>query len=92
VIDEDWTDALAAYAERLHAAAGPDHHVVSALGAWLLVALCAPLAATGAQAELAEVLGADPMEAAQFAAELLSQPHPLVASGGCGWHLRSPQR
>jgi hypothetical protein len=85
VIDEDWTDALAAYAERLHAAAGPDHHVVSALGAWLLVALCAPLAETEARAELAEVLGADPMEAAQFAAELLSQPHPLVMAGAGVW-------
>ena len=83
--DEDWTDALAAYAERLHAAAGPDHHVVSELGAWLLVALCAPLAEAGARAELADVLGADPMAAAQFAAELLSQPHPLVAAGAGLW-------
>jgi len=85
VIAEDWTDALTAYAERLHAAAGPDHHVVSALGAWLLVALCAPLAETEARAELAEVLGADPMEAAQFATELLSQPHPMVAAGAGLW-------
>jgi hypothetical protein len=85
VIDEDWTDAVAAYAERLHAAAGPDHHVVSALGAWLLVALCAPLAETEARAELADVLGADPMEAAQFAAELLTQPHSLVAAGAGVW-------
>jgi hypothetical protein len=67
VIAGDWSDALAAYVERLHAAAGPDHHVGSALGAWLLVALCAPLAETEARAELADVLGADPMEAAQFA-------------------------
>jgi hypothetical protein len=85
VSDEDWTDAVAAYAERLHAAAGPDHHVVSALGAWLLVALCAPLADTEARAELADVLGVDPMEAAHFAAELLSQPHPLVAAGAGMW-------
>jgi hypothetical protein len=85
VSDEDWTDALAAYAERLHGVAGPDHHVVSALGAWLLVALCAPLAENADYAELAEVLGADPMEAAQFAAELLTQPHPLVASGAGMW-------
>jgi len=85
VIHENWTDALAAYAERLHAAAGPDHHVISALGAWLLVALCAPLAETEAQAELADVLGGHPTEAAQFAAELLSQPHPLVAAGAGLW-------
>ena len=86
VVDEDWTDALAAYAERLHAAAGQDHHVVSALGAWLLVALCAPLADDGARPELAEVLGADPMEgAARVAAESLDQPHPLVAAGAGLW-------
>jgi len=85
VIAGDWTDALAAYAERLHAAAGPDHHVVSALGAWLLVALCAPLADDGARSELTEVLGADPMEATRCAAELLSQPHPLVAAGAGLW-------
>ena len=85
MIDEDWSDSVAAYAERLHAAAGSDHHVVSALGAWLLLALCAPLAENGARAELAEALGADPMKAAQFAADLLTQPHPLVAAGAGFW-------
>jgi hypothetical protein len=85
VRDDGWTEALATYAERIHAAAGSDHHVVSALGAWLLVALCAPLAETADRAELAEVLGADPMEAAQFAAGLLSEPHPLVAAGAAMW-------
>ena len=85
VMDGDWSDTLAAYAERLHPAAGPNHHVVSALGAWLLVALCVPLADDGAQAELADVLSADPMEAGQFAAELLSQPHLLVAAGAGLW-------
>jgi hypothetical protein len=46
------------------------------------VALCAPLVENEARVELAEVLGADPMEAAQFAAELLT-------GRGCGWRLRS---
>jgi hypothetical protein len=85
VSDDGWIKALASYAERLHAAAGRDHHVVSALGAWLLVALCAPLAENADRAELAEVLGADPTEAAQFAAGLLSEPHPLVAAGAAMW-------
>ena len=85
VSDEGWTEALATYAERLHAAAGPDHHVVSALAAWLLVALCAPLAENADRAELAEVLGADPTEAAQFAAGLLTEPHPLVAAAAAMW-------
>ena len=85
VSDDAWTEALATYAERLHAAAGPDHHVVSALAAWLLVALCAPLAENADRAELAEVLGADPMEAARFAAGLLTEPHPLVAAAAAMW-------
>jgi hypothetical protein len=93
VRDDRWTDAFTAYAERLHASAGPEHHVVSTLEAWLLMALCAPLAGDEARAELADVLGADPMEAAQFAAELLSQPAPWWRPGrGCGLHLRSPHR
>ena len=85
VSDDAWTEALATYAERLHAAAGPDHHVVSALAAWLLVALCAPLAENADRAELAAVLGADPMEAARFAAGLLTEPHPLVAAAAAMW-------
>jgi hypothetical protein len=85
VADDEWISAIAAYAERLHAHAGPDHHVVSALGAWMLVALCAPVGDDEARAELAKVLGADPLEAAQFAAELLDRPHPLVAAGAGLW-------
>jgi hypothetical protein len=85
VTDDGWISALATYAGRLHAHAGPDHHVVSALGAWMLVALCAPLADDETRAEMAEVLGADPTEAAQFAAKLLAQPHPLVAAAAGVW-------
>jgi len=59
VHDDGWTEALTGYAERLHAAAGPDHHVVSALGAWMLVALCAPQADEEGRGELAELVGAD---------------------------------
>jgi len=77
---------LFGYAERLHALAGRGHHVVSPLGAWLLVALCAPLAADEqAERELAEVLGAAPAQAALFAARLLAEPHPLVAAGAGVW-------
>jgi hypothetical protein len=85
VSDNGWTEALATYAERLHAAAGPDHHVVSALSAWLLVALCAPLAENADRAEISEALGADPMEAARFAAGLLTEPHPLVGAAAAMW-------
>ena len=85
VIDGNWTDAprrvrrAAPCCRRARPSRG------FALGAWLLVALCAPLAASGARAELADVLGADPMGAAQFASELLTQPHPLVAAGAGVW-------
>lgn len=79
-------EPLARYAERLHAAAGPGHHVASPLGAWLLLALCGP-AATGAEAdELAGILGMGPPAAAATAAALLAEPHPLVPAATAAWH------
>ncbi|MDZ5446877.1 hypothetical protein U2F26_29820 [Micromonospora sp. 4G57] len=77
---------LARYAERLHAAVDPGHHVASPLGAWLLLALCGP-AATGAERdELADVLGMNPSAAAATAAALLAEPHPLVPAATAVWH------
>src|SRR5260370_30524054 len=82
----EWVSALGRYAGRLHARAGPGHHVVSPLGAWMVVALCATVAGDEqARGELAEVLGADPVPAAAFAAGLLAGPHPLVAAGAGVW-------
>ena len=76
---------LARYARRLHAVAGPRHHVASPLGAWLLLALAGP-AASGADREaLADVLGCDVDTAARLAAELLEHPHPLVAAAAAVW-------
>jgi hypothetical protein len=69
---------VARYAARLHALAGPRHHVASPLGAWLLLALCSP--ASG------EVLGCDPADAASLAAELLAHPDPLVPAAAAVWH------
>jgi hypothetical protein len=83
--NDAWVGAVNRYAERLHAHAGEDHHVVSALGAWMLVALCSPLTDGSARSELAEVLGVDPAEAERFAAELLSEPHPRVHAGAGMW-------
>jgi hypothetical protein len=79
------TRALAAYARRLHAAFGPEHHVGSPLGAWLLLALCGPAAGGGERAELTEVLGCDIETAARLADQLLSSPHPLVAAAAALW-------
>jgi hypothetical protein len=78
-------DCAARYAARLHATAGDRHHVASPLGAWLLLALAAP-ASTGADREtLTEVLGCDVDTAAHAAAELLADPHPLVAAAAAVW-------
>jgi hypothetical protein len=83
---DEWISALGRYAERLHARAGPGHHVVSPLGAWMVVALCATVAGDEqARGELAGVLGTDPVLAAAFAARLLADPHPLVAAGAGAW-------
>jgi hypothetical protein len=76
---------LSGYAARLHAAIGTGHNVASPLGAWLLLALAGP-ASTGAdRAALTDVLGCDVDTAAQAAADLLGDPHPLVASAAAVW-------
>lgn len=77
---------LARYADRLHAVIGDGHHVASPLGAWLLLALCAPASAGAARDELVEILGMDPATAASAAAALLDNPHPLVPSATAVWH------
>ena len=82
-------DAVAGYGRRLHAAAGPGHHVASPLGAWLLLALCAPAAPAGAAAPLAGVLGCDIDVAARLAAALLGRPHPQVAAAAAAWTRRA---
>jgi len=52
-------DGVAGYAERLHAVAGDGHHVVSPLGAWLLLALCGTGTGKAGLDGLTEVLGCD---------------------------------
>jgi hypothetical protein len=86
-------DAVAGYARRLHAAAGSGHHVASPLGAWLLLALCAPATRNGAAPDpaLAEVLGCDAAVAARLAAGLLDRPHPAVAAAAAAWTRDRPE-
>jgi hypothetical protein len=90
-------DCVAGYAARLHAAAGEGHHVVSPLGAWLVLALCGTGPDAAGRAALGEVLGCDAGTAARLAAGLLSRPHPQVAAAAAVWasplpdHLRSWQ-
>jgi hypothetical protein len=79
------TDCVARYAARLHAAVGERHHVASPLGAWLLLALAAPASHGADRESLTEVLGCDIDVAAGAAAELLAEPHPLVAAAAGVW-------
>lgn len=76
---------VAAYAERLHAAAGEAHQVASPLGAWLVLALAAPVATGETRSALEEVLGVDAEQAAAAAAGLLARPHPAVVSAAACW-------
>lgn len=76
---------VADYAARLHRAAGDRHHVASALGAWLVLALAAPASSGPDRERLTEVLGCDADAAARYAAGLLDHPHPVVASAAAVW-------
>ena len=75
------TAAVGTYARRLHAVAGDTHHVVSALGAWLLLALVAPVAG-GA---LDDVIGMPADEADRLARALLDDPHPSLRLRVAAW-------
>ena len=81
----DPASLIARYARTLGDVIGDGHHVSSPLGAWLLLALCAPAAQGQDAAKLAGVLGAEPGPAAALAGELLSEPHPLVAAAAAVW-------
>lgn len=51
----------------------------------MLLALCAPAADGADAAKLADVLGGDAGQVAFAAAELLADPHPLVAAAAAAW-------
>ncbi len=81
----DLAGKVARYAATFHDTLGYRHHVASPLGAWLLLALCAP-AAAGADAQtLTRLLGGEGGESARQAAGLLAVPHPLVAAAAAVW-------
>ena len=77
---------IGTYALRLHAAAGDRHHVISPLGAWLLIALTAPLATGSDRERLESVLGCDAETARRAADELLENPHHALALAFATWH------
>ena len=77
---DDWADAVSRYAARPHARAGQGRQVVSQL------ALCSTVVReTQAPGGQADVLGADPLSAAVFAARLLADPRSLAAAGAGAW-------
>jgi hypothetical protein len=82
----DIATPLARYARRFHAIAGSRHHVASPLGAWLLLALCAPASDGQTREFLNATLGCDARDAAELAAGLLASPHPAVAAAAGAWH------
>ena len=81
-----WAPVLARYAERLHARAGSGHHVISPLGAWMVLALCVPAAREERDRDaLGRALRADPDASFQMASSLLGDPHPLVSAAAGLW-------
>jgi hypothetical protein len=82
----DYCAQVAAYALRLHAAAGDRHHVVSPLGAWLLLALAGPLAHGADRDRLESVLGGDAESARRAAEDLLAHPDEVLALAVAAWH------
>lgn len=77
--------ALGRYARRVHRCAGDGHHVVSPVGAWLLLALCDPLDPGAGPDSLVDALGMERGEAFEAAGALLADPHPLVALAAAVW-------
>jgi hypothetical protein len=83
--------ALSSYAQRLHKNVRDDHHIVSPLGAWMLLALCARGSDGRLRDELTRALGMDVDLAATAVAELLEKPHAAVATGAGIWTSRELQ-
>ena len=84
----DVATPVARYAQRLHATAGPRQHVASPLGAWLLLALCAPAATSETRDSLNAIIGCAADSAAELAAGLLARPHPAVPAAAAAWYRR----
>ena len=78
--------AIAGYAARMHAALGPGQRAISPLGAWLVLALVAPVTRGTNRQEIERVLGMDAEDAAAFARELIETPHPSVATAFGVWN------
>jgi hypothetical protein len=86
-------ELIARYAGSLHAAAPKEHHVVSALGAWLVLAVAGQAATAdpeggdaGARRAVEAALGLPLVEAGRVAVDLLAGLPPAVAAAlGLWW-------
>lgn len=81
----DLRSAVARYGLRMHAVVGGEHHVVSPLGAWLVLALAGTGAGGAPAGALAQVLGMDCGTAARAARDLLDRPAPAVRLAAAAW-------
>ncbi|HEX4428441.1 MAG TPA: serpin family protein [Frankiaceae bacterium] len=79
-------ELIADYAARMHRQVS-GHHVLSPLGAWLLLALVGPATRGTHREELEAVLGIDADTAFAQASTLLREQHPAVAAATACWHL-----
>lgn len=78
--------AVCRYADTVHAAVRSEHHVVSPLGAWLVLALAGAAADPASAEPLEASLGMPVGDAARIAGALLDAPHPAVAAAvGLWW-------
>ena len=93
---ERLADVVSRYGQRFDARVlDRGHGVASPLGAWLLLALCAPLAADPGHADhdaMAEALGMDPGDAAVAAGELLDTLPESVVAAVAAWHRPGTER
>jgi hypothetical protein len=78
-------ETIARYAAGLQPTFGEAHHVASALGAWLVLALAAPAATGEDRVALEAALGEPAEQASTIARSLLAEPHPAVAAAAAVW-------
>jgi len=83
--DRTPAQAIAGYAARFHSTLGPGNVAASPLGAWILLALVAPIAEGDLRTEIEVALGLSVDEADAFARALLENPHPSIAIALGAW-------
>lgn len=84
---------VAAYADRLHRALGGEHHVVSPLGVWLVLALAGTATSRSTtQDRVAAVLGLDPFDAAAATRALVDDAPPELGLAVGAWVAEATRR